>query len=98
MLKYIRLFILYVIFEFLSYQFFFKNLWLYNDLHTLFHFYLHKDDLNKHFQYLEWVKYFYHPEKKDLFYFYLYYIFTTSLFFTILVWEDRYKKENYDKN
>ena len=48
--------------------------------------------INTKYDYLEWVYYFYFASKNVMFYFYLYFIFTTSVFFTFLIWYKIYKQ------
>ena len=72
----IKYFIYYVIFEIISYKIFQKIFF----------------GINEKYDYLEWVYYFYYPGKNIAFYFYLYFIFTTSVFFTFLLWYKVYNK------
>ncbi len=49
------------------------------------------------YDYVQWVYYFYNPSKNLYFFYYLYFIFTTSIFFILYLWisySKRYKVDN----
>lgn len=81
-----RYIIYYIIFEFASFELFriFSNVIFY--------------EMNKKYEYLEWVNYFYCPSKNIYFYFYIYFIFTTSIFFVLSLFTKVYYESKRIEN
>lgn len=79
---YFKLILVFILFEVVSYKLFGKFFY----------------QIAEKYEYMDWVYYFYFPSKNGIFFFYLYFIFTSSAFFTLLIWYKIYKNNPVKSN
>ena len=76
-------------------KFYLKLFAVYFLIESVAYIYIHRAyNVLSGYNYFDWVYYFYNPSAKVTFYYYLYFIFTTSLFFSCILFIKIFKRHN----